>query len=1035
MFLSDLSIKNPVFAWMLMLSLLLFGGIGFARLGVSQMPDVDFPVVTVAVTLEGAAPEIMETDVVDLIEDAVMTVDGVREVSSSSKNGAATITIEFNLGRNIDQALQEVQTKIAQAQRRLPRDLDPPVVTKTNPEDQPIMWVALAGARPPQDLADYVRFTLKEKLQTVPGVAEIMLGGYLDRNVRVWLDLDGLETYRLTVEDVVAALAREHVEVPAGRIETSVREVNVRVEGEAFSLEGLRSIVVAERGGRPVLLRDVALVQDGFEDVRRIARSMGLPAQGMGIKKQRGANAVAVGQAVKARVAELRKQLPKDLELSVVFDATAFVEEAIHEIEFTLVLSILLTAFVCWLFLGSLTSTLNILLAIPTSIIGAFAAMYFLGFTLNTFSLLALSLSVGIVVDDAIMVMENIVRHAQSGKDRVRASSEGTGQIAFAAIAATAAILAIFLPVAFMKGIIGVFFFQFGVTLSVAVALSLLEALTLTPSRCAQFLDVGARTTRIGALADHAFGALARFYGGVLRWCLRWRLATLLLATALFVSSCVAVLFLPREFVPSQDQSRFLARIQTPVGTSIEATDELVRRCEAYAMAQPELDRYFSSVGGFGGGDVNTAILFATFKPKRGRQATMQDLMARFRTQLNRMPGVRVGIQDLSQTGFSAQRGYPVEFSIRGADWDKLAEVSREVMDRMKETGLCVDVDTDYLVGQPEAKVLPDRKRAADLGVSMASIGTTVNALVGGVRAGRFKSRGRRYDVRVRLLRAQRFRPEDLRRLAVRNREGALIRLSDVVTVKEEPTLQVIQRRGRERAIGVFGNVAPGKSQADALAAVERIGREVVPEGYRLVVSGSAQTFRESFESLLFALGLGILVAYMILASQFNSFAHPLTILLALPFSVTGALVALWLAGASLNIYSMIGILLLMGIAKKNSILLVDYTNQLREAGKGRDEALLEACPVRLRPILMTSLSTVAGAVPGALALGPGGEIRVPMCMAVIGGMVVSTLLTLVVVPAFYSLLDAAKEWLGGVVSRTPEMTLREPVDTGSAIR
>ncbi|MEK7755706.1 MAG: efflux RND transporter permease subunit, partial [Planctomycetota bacterium] len=476
---SDAAIKKPVFAWMLMLALLVLGGLGGMRLGVSRMPDIDFPQVTVSLRFDGAGPEVMETDVVDVVEDVCMSIEGVKEITSSSRQDQASVTIEFEIGRDIDMALQDVQTKIAQAQTRLPRGIEPPTVTKQNPEDQPIMWVGLSGPRPPQVLSDLARYKVRERLQTVPGVGEIMLGGYRERNVRIWIDEERLEARQLTVTDVLDALRREHLEMPAGRLESTSREVNVRTEGEALDIEQFRSIVISERGGAQTLLRDVAIVEDGLEDRRRIARSMGMPAQGMGVKKQRGANAVAVAQGIKAMVEKIRKELPPDVSLDVVFDGTSAVEEAIHEIFFTLILAVVLTSLVVWLFLGSISSTINVLLSIPTSIVGTFAAMYFLGFTFNTFSLLALSLAVGIVVDDAIMVLENIFRRAEGGEGRVRASVSGARQIAFAAMAATAAIVAIFLPVAFMKGIIGKFFFQFGVTISVCVLLSLLEALTL----------------------------------------------------------------------------------------------------------------------------------------------------------------------------------------------------------------------------------------------------------------------------------------------------------------------------------------------------------------------------------------------------------------------------------------------------------------------------------------------------------------------------------------------------------------------------
>ncbi|MBI4565595.1 MAG: efflux RND transporter permease subunit [Planctomycetes bacterium] len=1014
MTLSDLSIKKPVFAWMLMILFMVLGGVAFVRLGVSQMPDVDFPIVNVSLAWEGAAPEIMENDVVDIVEDAVMSVEGIKEVSSVSRHGSANVTIEFNLERDIDAALQDVQTKLAQARRLLPPDLDPPVITKTNPEDQPIMWVGLSGPRPPRELADLVRNQLKDQLQVVPGVGEVMLGGFLSRNVRIWLDANRLEAYGLSADDVIAALRREHIEVPVGRIESPSRELNVRSEGEALDLEGFRKLIIASSGLGQVRLQDVALVEDGLEDRRRISRSNGQHAQGMGIKKQRGANAVAVSRGVRAKVEELKEQVPPDLSFEVVFDSTPYIEESIREIQITMMLAVFLTAFVCWLFLGSLGSTLNIVLAIPTSILGTFAVMYFMGFTLNTFTLLALTLSIGIVVDDAIMVMENIFRHRQTGKDKVEAARVGAREITFAAMAATAAIISIFLPIAFTKGIIGKFLFQFGVVLSVAVLLSLIEALTIAPARCAQFLEVEERTTRLGRSIDFILRKLARGYRLALRPAIRWRWAVLGSAMLLFAGSLTLFRVLRSELVPSQDQSRFLVRMQTPVGSSIDFTDSVCREAEEFMLQQPELRRYYAAVGGFGGGEVNTAVMFVTLKSPRERTRTMQDMIALVRARFNSIPGLKAFPMDLSTMGFSAQRGFPVEVSIRGPEWSKLAELGDRLMDRMRGSGLVTDVDTDYQVGMPELYIVPDRKKAADAGISMAAIGNTVGALIGGTRVGKYKEEGRRYDVRVRLLREQRLRPEDVRSIKVRSLRGDLVPLSEVASIDERPTMLTINRRGRERAIAVYANVAPGKSQADAFAEVERLWREIQEEGYRMVFSGSAQTAKETFTSLIFVMILGIFIAYVVLASQFNSFIHPITVFLALPFSVMGALLALWIAGISINIYSAIGIILLMGIAKKNSIILVDYTNQRRERGATWKEALLQACPVRLRPILMTSFSTIAGALPPALSLGTGSEVIRPMALAVIGGIAVSTLFTLFVVPAFYGMVEDVKRVFRG---------------------
>ncbi len=1018
MTLSDISIKNPVFAWMLMIGLIVFGWISFQRMGISQLPDVDFPVVTVAVTLEGAAPEVMETQVTDIIEDAVMSIQGVKEVSSVSRQGLATITIEFELNRDIDVALQEVQTKIAQAQKSLPKEIDPPIVVKTNPEDQPIMWVALSAKdRPLRDVMTYTFDYLKNQFTTVPGVGEVILGGYIDPNLRVWLNADEMNKEEITVSDAMAGIQLQHQETPAGYIDTGSKEMNVRVMGEANTVSEFRNIVIPQRGGRPVwkkiAISDIGTVEDGLNDIRRISRHMGVPAVGLGIKKQRGSNAVAVARAVKAKLLELQGNLPSGMTLKPVFDATEFIEDSTRELNFTLILSALLTSLVCWLFLGSWSSTLNVLLAIPTSIIGSFIILYFMGFTLNTFTLLGLSLAIGIVVDDAIMVLENIVRYREMGHSRIHAALVGAREITFAAMAASIAILAIFLPVVFMKGIIGKFFYQFGVTMSAAVLLSLLEALTLAPMRCSQYLQVGS-TSFIAKNMDRFMDFLGHLYRRTLAVVLNHRWKVIAVSLLLFTVSLGLTKALKKEFVPPQDEGRFLVRIQTPIGSSMEFTDNVVKQAEAFLAGRPDVQQYYVAIGGFQGGEVNAAQLFITLQPFKKRPAvppathrlTQQEIMGVIRSAFNKIPGVeRAVVQDLSLSGFTAQRGFPVEFTVRGPDWDKLADYSHKIMEKMKASGLMEDVDTDYQLGMPEVRVFPDRTQAAAHGVNVSAIADTINAMIGGIRVGKYTQNGKRYDIRVRLTDQDRKRPDDINKIWVRNMQGEVVRLGDVVTLSEKPTLLSISRRNRERAIGVFANVATGKSQSDALAEVEKIAKETLPEGYRVVLSGSAQTFRESFQTLLFALIMGIFVAYMVLGSQFNSFVHPFTVLLALPFSVTGAFMALVIGHRSLNIYSMIGLILLMGIVKKNSILLVDFTNERRKKGMELTPALLEACPIRLRPILMTSFSTIAGAIPAALGLGPGAETRIPMALVVIGGVFVSTFLTLYVVPCAYSLL------------------------------
>jgi HAE1 family hydrophobic/amphiphilic exporter-1 len=1014
---SDISIKNPVFAWMLMLGIFVFGWIGFVQLGVSQLPDVDFPVVSVAVTWEGAAPEVMETQVTDIIEDAIMSVEGIKEVTSQSRQGQSRVTVELDINRNIDVSLQEVQTKIAQAQRNLPKDIDPPVVTKTNPEDQPIMWLAFSGDRPLKELNRYVNDTLKDQITTVPGVGNVHLGGFVEPNLRIWLDAQKMKEKELTVEDIMSAIGAQHADLPAGYIANGPKEINVRVYGEASSPVEFENIIIPSRvRGGPIWtelkFKDVGTVEDGLADIRRISRSRGKTAIGLGIVKQRGSNAVKVSDGVKQRIKELKKRLPSGTDIKVVFDTTQFIKDSVNELKFNLMLSIILTSLVCYFFLGSLSATVNVFLAIPTSILGAFLVMYFCGFTINTFTMLGLSLVIGIVVDDAIMVLENISRYHEKGFDRVKAAILGAREITFAAVAASVAILAIFIPVVFMQGIIGKFFFQFGVTISVAVMFSLLEALTITPMRCSRFLTVG-HTTRLGKFVEKLMNWLSSRYRASLVFLLRFKIIVLALSTAVFIASLFLTSHLKKEFVPSQDQSRFRMTVTMPLGSSIDKTDEALRNIENFLMARPEVENTFSAAGGFGGGQVNQGMIFITMKKKgdrplvNGHRETQQEFMQVVRKTASAVPGVdRAAIQDLSLTGFTAQRGFPVEFTLRGPDWDKLGSLSKDIMDKMKASGAMTDIDTDYQPGMPELQVYPDRAKAAAHGVSILSIANTINATVGGVRMGKYTSNGKRYDIRVRLAEADRSSPKDISKMWVRNQFGEVVPLGDVVTTEEEPSLFSITRKNRERAISIYANPAPGHSQQEALDIVKKIEKETVPEDYHIIFSGGSQAYAESFQGLVFALILGIFVAYMVLGTQFNSFVHPFTVLLALPFSVTGAFLALYLSNNSINLYSMIGLILLMGIVKKNSILLVDFTNERRRQGMSAREALLDACPVRLRPILMTSIAMIAAALPMSLAIGPGAEAMVPMAVSVVGGVAVSTVLTLFVVPCAYELFS-----------------------------
>jgi len=1007
MTLSDLSIRRPVFAWMIMFGLIVFGAISVNRMGISQMPDIDFPVLGIRVSWEGAAPEIMESELVDKIEQLVISVDGLKEIRSTIRQGSASVELEFELSRDIDAALQEVQGALAEL--RLPLNVNPPTIQKSTTESDPVLRLGISGTQSPRELVDYVETFLLDQLQVIPGVGEVALSGFGERNLRLWVDTKKLKEYELTILDLQQAIGQEHSELAAGYIENPKNEMNLRIMGEGLTVDQVASIPITHRGGQPIqdatiLLKDVCRVEDGLSDIRRFVRISGEPGLSIGISKQRGANEVEVGRLVRAKMDELQQSLPAGMKLQVNVDMTRPVEQAVKATEHELVTAALLTALICFLFLGTWSSGFNIILSIPTSIIGTFTVLYFSGFTLNTFTLLGLALAIGIVVDDSIMVLENIVRHFEMGKDKVKAAEDGAREIIFAAVATTAAVVAIFLPVAFMSGVIGKFFYQFGVTMTAAVALSLLEAITLTPMRLSIMMSHRKKAGWLERGSGAVFNLLNRAYGWILPSVLKLRWLVLIGALAVFAYSLQLGKTLRREFVPAQDQSFMSVSLRAPVGSSLAMTDSKVREVEAYFKTRPEILRSYTMVGGRSG-TPNEASMGLTLVEKNQRQKSQADLMSEFRKDLGSVKGLKISFQDTSSRGLTARRSLPVEFNINGPDYTVLASSVKNIMDRLDKTGLVVDLDNSYRTGMPEVRIIPDRQPAAARGVTMEDIGRTVNAAMGGVRQGKFTRDGRRYDIRLRLIPEDRLTGDDVKALTVRNSYGELIPLGSMVRIEEAKTLQSITRVNRQRAISVTANLAPGASQATALEQAEKISKEILPPGYTFNLEGGAKTFSESGSGLWIAFLLGIVVAYMVLASQFNSFIHPFTVLLALPFSITGALVTLWYNDKSLNLYSAIGIILLMGIVKKNSILLVEFMNRKRAEGMSLKEAIITAAPIRLRPILMTSAATIAAAVPIAMGFGVGSETRQPMALAIIGGVFVSTVFTLFVVPCAYFIM------------------------------
>lgn len=1004
----DLSIRRPVFAWVLMFSLIVFGAISLNKLGISQMPDVDFPVLNISFTYEGAAPEVVESDLIDPVEQRLLAIEGIKEMRSSAQQSSGSVNLEFDIKKNIDVALQEVQSALSQL--RLPQGVDPPVIRKSNPEEDPILIVSIYGNANLKEMLAWTDSFLLDQLRFIPGVGEVSIGGFSERNLRIWVDPHKLQDRYLTISDVVESLQTQHVESAAGQFSEGKRELRVRWLGEANSIDEVGNIRIIRRGGQiihngEIRVKDVARVEDGLSDIRRMARFDGNQAIAIQIRKQRGTNEVDIAEAVQKKLLELKDRFPPSYGYRVNVDFTRSTKATVGLTVEKLWVAALITILVCFLFLGNLQAAINILFSIPTSIVGTFLIIKFSGFTLNLFTLLALTLAISIVVDDAIMLLENIVRHYRMGKGSERAASEGSKEVLPAAIAATLAVLAVFAPVVFMDGVIGKFFFQFGVTMSGAVLLSLLEAVTITPMRAAALLSTEPKVGKFEHKLDVLFDRIAARYKTFLEITLRRKNLVVLGSLGFFIVSLLVVTKLRQEFVPAQDQDLIIVSAQTPPGTSLIATNEASKIVEEVIRTIPEVAGFVVSVGAGGGGGsgaVNSMFIPVALKPKAERKRNHTQIMSDMREKFKKIKVARVVMRDISARNLSTGRQNPVSINLRGPELTVLNQKAQELIQRLDQEKIAVDLDTDYRTGIPELIVVPNRDAMAARGVSVESVGQVLSAAVGGIRSGRYTFDGRRYDIRFKIPDEMIHSPEDVLQLYVRNIAGNLIPLKDLVKIQENKASQSITRVNRQRAVSVFGNLAPGQSQAVVLARAQAIAKDILPVGYSFALEGASAGFSSSFSSLYGALLIGILVAYLILAVQFNSFIHPISVLMALPFSITGALLALWIAGASLNLFSFIGLIVLMGIAKKNSIMLVEFTNQVRNSLRDPKLSLLEACPVRLRPILMTSAATVAAATPLIFGHGIGSETRLPMGLAIVGGTIVSTLLTLFVVPALY---------------------------------
>jgi len=1036
--LSDVAIQRPVLTWMMMLALVVAGALGVTRLGVDQFPPMEMPNVMVIAQLEGANPESIEEDVTDVLEENLNTIAGVHELRSTSLTGVSQIFVEFQLGTNLDRAIQDVRDEVGKARRYLPKEVEPPTISKVNFSDQPILWIPFSSKRSPVETSEYVRRTVKPMLETIPGVGGVVLFGRRDRAIRIWVDGEALRARGLSAGDIVTALHREHVDIPGGLVEGARVEWTVKTDAEFRSTESLEKMVIVQRPEAPVLLRDVARVEDGEGDVRSEARFRGVPTVGVGVRKQTGGNTVAICDEVNRRLEQLRPFLPEGIAIGEgkgFIDFSQSIRESVAETEFALVFGGLLAVFTVFVFLRRTRPTLIVATAIPVSLITTFALVWIAGYTLNTMTLLGMTLAIGVVIDDAIIVLENIERHRELGKSSQDAARDGTRQITFAAIAATLSVTAVFLPVVFVQGIIGNFLSEFGLTVAGSVLISLFVALTLTPMLASRMPPPKERAHGgVYHWLERAFEKIESTYRRALDWTLAHQWTTLGVALASFVAACGMNGSLQKEFFPPTDRGMFFSSFDTPPGTALRATSEILDLNEKYVLAQPEVVGLFEAVG-MGGRDsverANEGIMFATLKPMSQRKRTVQQVIEEARHALGAIPGQNIKIFDPSsmQSGGGAQFEVMLRGNLALADLDSAAD---RFIGKLREHGGFVDLDKSLKLGLPEVRITPDREKAAELGVDAATLSQVVQLLIGGLEVGQFKDGGHRFDIRMRLDQEARDTPDAVDQLYVRGMDGKLTSLRNLVKISTDAAPSEITRSNRQRSVTVSANLDKSLPLGTAIQAALEIAKQTLPDDITLALSGSAQSMQESAQQFVFAVALGLLVIYMVLAAQFESLVHPLSVMLAVPFAMFGAVGGLLATGQTLNLFSMIGILLLFGLVTKNSILLVDYANQLRSEGLDKVTAMRRAAPVRMRPVLMTGVAMIFGVLPSALGVGPGAETRKPMAIATGVGMFSSLVLTLLVVPVFYIKLDDGLEAAKRLFRRRPKPEPLSPASRAS---
>ncbi|WP_437206252.1 efflux RND transporter permease subunit [Planctomicrobium sp. SH664] len=1017
---SEVCIRRPVFTWVLMAMPVVLGLVAYTELGVDLFPKVDFPIVSITSTLAGASAEEMETTVSKPLEEAVNTIAGIDELRSTSSEGVSTILIRFILDKDVDIAAQEVRDKVSTVLKQLPEDLETPIVNKFDMDASPIMTIGVSGRRDEREVTEIAKRRIQEQLQTVPGVGAINLSGGRSRAVNVILDLDRLAALRLSVEDVRLALVRQNLELPGGLIDQGPRELVLRTLGRIQNTEEFNDLIIVSRDGFPIRIRDVGRAEDSIEVPRGLSTLDDQNAVSLFVLKQSGTNTVAISDAVRKQLAKISKSLPEDIQIEIIQDQSQFIRESMDEVQFHLLLAAVLVSGTILIFIRDWRTTIIATLAIPTSIIPTFLFMQYMGFTLNNITMLGLILAIGIVIDDAVVVHENIFRYMEEyGMDAMAAARKGTSEIALAVLATSLSLVVIFLPVAFMGGMVGRFFSSFGLTVAFAILMSLFVSFTLTPMLCSRFLKLEAsHGGEAASKSGWIYQVIDKAYGYSLRFALRHRILTMFVCLLVVLSTVPIASVMGVNMVPRDDQSEFQVSITTPEGYTLQRAAAVVREIEQRLSTLPGVTHRFTVVGQGGGGgkgtgDVTRSSIHIALRDLRSRQYSQFDVMKRARRILEDYPELRTAVMDVAVIGGGAQGDSRIfQMSLQGPDLDRLAEYSERLAEGLRNIPGLVDVDTTLSLRKPELQVVIDRDRASDLGIPVQTVSSSLNTLVGGQIVSRYKEGAEQYDVWLRADKAFRDNPQNLEYLTIPSPTAGLVQLTSLADLTEARGPSQIERFNRQRTVTLRAH-PEDVSLKDAIDQANRLVREMnLPPEYEVSYGGQAEMLGETAYYFAVALGLSIMFMYLILAAQFESWMDPVSILAALPVTIPFGLLSLLLFRTPMDLYAMFGLFMLIGIVKKNGILQVDKTNELRRAGMEKDAAILEANHTRLRPILMTTVMLIAAMVPIAIGQGPGAGARASMAKVIIGGQLFSLLLALLVTPVTYSLIDSARHRL-----------------------